>query len=400
MTRTGAAIPIDPPPTPPEDVRDRWLLDSDVVFLNHGSFGARLREVLDAQSRWRERFEAQPLKFLDRDLPDLLAEAKQIVGAFIGMQPLNFGFTTNATESINAVLRSLRFEPGDELVTLDHVYNAVRRTMQYVAARAGAVYREIELPLPVASPDDVVTAIEAALNERTRLVVIDHVSSPTAIVFPVKQIVERCAAHGIDVLVDGAHAPGMLELDVESIGAAYYAGNLHKWVGAPPGAAFLWVRPDRQPGIHPTVISHFLDDGFEPEFAWQGTRDVSSWLAVGEAIHAMDQLFGPNSWPRIRAHNHAMATWVQATLCQAWGVQPLSPLDGSMLGSMATVLLPEGARRFDDFKAFQRALYEYSRIEAPVIELGPRWMIRPCCQVYNRPEQYLALAEAVRSLTS
>jgi isopenicillin-N epimerase len=355
--------------------------------------------VIDAQQHWRERFEAQPLRFLDRELPDLLTRAKQSVGAFIGMQPASFGFTTNATESINAVLRSRRFEPGDELLTIDHVYNAVRRTMQYIAERAGANYREIRLPLPLESSDQAIATIEQAVNERTRLVIVDHVTSPTALRLPVERIVELCVDRGIDVLVDGAHAPGMLELDVESMGAAYYAGNLHKWVGAPPGAAFLWVRPDRQDEIHPTVISHFLDEGLEAEFAWQGTRDVSAWLAVADAIDLMNELVGPDSWPRIRGHNHAMATWVQAVLCDAWNVQPLSPLDGSMLGSMVSVLLPDGARRYEDFKSFQQAIYERFRIEVPVIELGDRWLIRPCCQVYNTPEEYRALADAVLELT-
>jgi isopenicillin-N epimerase len=394
-----------PTPAPPEpiraDVRSLWMLDETIDFLNHGSFGARLRAVHGAQIRWREQMEARPIEFLDRRGRDLLAEAKEVVGGFLGMRHEDFGFTSNATDGVNAVLRSLRFQPGDELLTTNHVYEAVRRAMRHLAERAGATMIEVDIPLPVHSPDGIVDAIERAISPRTRLVVIDHITSPTAVVYPIEAIISCCAARRVDVLVDGAHAPGMVELNVERLGAAYYAGNLHKWVGAPPGAGFLWVRADRQADIHPTVLSLRLGDGFANEFSWQGTRDVSSWLAAPDAIRAMDNLSGPGSWPRVMQHNHDLAVWVQTMLSEAWRVAPSTPGDGSMLGSMVSLALPEGARRrFESREALQARLFDDHRIEVFVLDWQGRWLIRPCCQVYNTPEQYRRLATAVIELTA
>ncbi|MHC4081013.1 MAG: aminotransferase class V-fold PLP-dependent enzyme [Planctomycetota bacterium] len=393
-----------PPParseTPPKalgaDLRSLWYLDPSVVFLNHGSFGATPRPVLEAQTAWRRRLEANPVKFLDRRGPSVIDEAKQVVGRFVGAGSANFGFVTNATNGINAVLRSLRFAPGDELVTTDHVYNAIRQTMRHVARQADARAVEVEIPLPIRSADDVVEPLAATLCDRTRLVVLDHVTSPTAVVFPVEQILSLCAKRGVDVLVDGAHAPGMIDLDVEGFGAAYFAGNLHKWVCGPKGAAFLWVRPDLQSGIHPNTISHFLDDGLPAEFGWQGTRDITAWLCAAEAIDFMDRTLG---WDRIRRHNHELAVWAQALLCERWGAEPSTPLDGSMLGSMVTVALPPQApQHFESTRALQAWLYDKHRIEIPVIEWAKKWWIRASCQVYNTPDQYEFLADAVTEL--
>ena len=245
---------------------------------------------------------------------------------------------------------------------------------------------------PIGSPGQVVEAIAAALGERTRLLVVDHVASPTAIVFPLAEIIELCRSRGVDVIVDGAHAAGMLDLDVTALSPAYYTSNLHKWVCAPKGAAFLWVRPDRQRGIHPNTISHFLDEGFATEFGWQGTRDISAWLSAPESIRFMER-FG---WPSVRRHNHEMATWAQVVLTRRWGVEPATPLDGSMLGSMVSVELPPGVRRrFDEPEAFRARLYDDHLIEIPVIDWDARWWVRASCQVYNTPEQYERLADAV-----
>ncbi|MHC5008762.1 MAG: aminotransferase class V-fold PLP-dependent enzyme [Planctomycetota bacterium] len=394
--------PSSPPSTPPEalgtDLGSLWGLDPDVVFLNHGSFGATPRAVLETQTGWRRQLEANPVEFLDRRLKARLDEARGIVGRFVGAGPADLGFVTNATNGGNAVLRSLRFAPGDELVTTDHVYNAIRQTMRHVARRADARVIEVEIPLPIGSADDVVEPLVAALTDRTRLVVIDHVTSPTAVVFPVGRIVGLCAERGIDVLIDGAHAPGMLELDLERLGAAYFTGNLHKWVCGPKGAAFLRVRPDRQPGIHPNTISHFLDDGLPAEFDWQGTRDVTAWLCAADVIDYMERTLG---WDRIRRHNHELAVWVQTLLCERWGVEPGTPFDGSLLGSMVTVALPPQApQRFETTEALQARLYEKHRIEIPVIEWDRKWWIRASAQVYNTPDQYELLADAVTELTA
>jgi isopenicillin-N epimerase len=383
---------------PPEplgaDLAAFWALDPEVTFLNHGSFGAAPRPVLAAQAAWRERIEARPVELLDRRREEILRPSREAVARLIGCGPDDFGFVTNATGGVNAVLRSLPFGPGDEILATDHVYGAVRQTLRHVAAVTGASLAEARVPFPLRRADgsDVLEAIAAAITPRTRLLVVDHVTSPTAVVFPVARIAAACAERGVDVLVDGAHAPGMIDLDVPGLGAAYYAGNLHKWVCAPKGAAFLWVRADRRDRVHPNTISHFLGKGFAAEFAWQGTRDITAWLAARDAIAFMDG-FG---WPRVRAHNHALAAWAQAALCAQLGVAPASDAGGAMLGSMCTVALPAAVReRHAAPAALQAALYDRHRIEVPVVDWGGRWWIRASCQLYNAPEQYERLAQAV-----
>lgn len=389
--------PLQPPAPLRDGLRREWLLDERVTFLNHGSFGAAPRRVLEAQAEWRRRIEAEPVEVLARRGPDLLADVKRAVGGWLGMGEADFGFVTNATEGINAVLRSLDLMPGDELLTTTHVYNAVRQAMRYVAGRTGATCREVDVPVPVASPGQVVEAVVSALGPATRLVIVDHVTSPTALIFPVEQIAAACARRGVDVLVDGAHAPGMLPLDVPKVGAAYYAGNLHKWACAPKGSGFLWVRPDRQADIHPLVISHPFGEGLAAEFGWQGTRDYSAWLAIPAALEFMAGL----GWERVRAYNHALTVWANQLLSARWGVEPLSPANGSMLGSMCTLPLPRalGALTEEQSRRVQQQLYSDHHIEAPIMLWAGRALIRPCCQVYNMPAEYERLAAAGESLS-
>ncbi len=219
----------------PSDLAALWPLDPSITFLNHGSFGSCPIAVLEAQRAWRDRLEARPIQFLARDLPGLLADARGTLGAFVGAQPDDLAFVANATGAVNAVIRSLRFEPGDELLTDDHEYNAIINILRHVAERDGARVVVARIPFPVTGEDDVVGAILGAATDRTRLAVLSHVTSPTAIVFPVRRLVAELAERGIETLIDGAHAPGMLPLDLDAIGAAWYTGNLHKWVCAPKG---------------------------------------------------------------------------------------------------------------------------------------------------------------------
>jgi isopenicillin-N epimerase len=386
----------DPPAPIRPDIASEWLLEEGVDFLNHGSFGAVPRAVFDEQTEWRRRVEARPVETLARRGDELIGVAKEAAGRWLGMRPGDFGLVTNATEGVNAVLRSLALRPGDELLTTTHVYNAVRQAMRYVAARGGATYRELDVPLPLGGSDQIAERVTAGLSQRTRLLVIDHVTSPTAVIFPVERIVRACAARGVDVLIDGAHAPAMLPLDVQSIGAAYYAGNLHKWAFAPRGAAFLWARRDRQADVHPTIISHRLNEGFAREFGWQGTRDVSAWLSVPRAIEFLRDL----GEERVRSHNHDLAAWAHRLLCRRWEVEPLTPDDGSLLGSMATVSLPGRLATMTEAEAeaLQRRMYHEHRFEVPLHRFAGRWRLRVSCQVYNSATQYERLAEVVESL--
>lgn len=384
----------EPPAPIDEGLLSLWHLDPEISFLNHGSFGATPRKVLDIQSNWRERFETQPIEMLDRQGSTLLALAREAVGKFVGTRGDDLAFVTNATGGINAVLRSIEVNHGDELLTTNHVYNGIRQTLRYIANRVEAKYIEIDIPLPIQSNDQIVQAIARAITDRTRILVIDHITSETAIVFPIKQIVDLCHEKDIEVLVDGAHAPGMVELDINAIAPTYYAANLHKWVCAPKGAAFLWVTPERQDQIHPNTISHYLNESFTEEFKWQGTRDISAWLCAADAIKFMAEI----GWQKIRLHNHQLAIWVQTMLSERWKVPATTPLDGSMLGSFASILLPSSAKAYEDPKRFQHLLYVNHKIEIPVHVWQGHWLIRPSCQIYNFACEYERLADAVITL--
>jgi isopenicillin-N epimerase len=384
---------LSPPPPIRPNVRADFAIDPGLTLLNHGSFGATPRVVLAEQSMWRDRIEADPIEMLVRQGPALLEKSKTAIGNWLGMKPEDFGFVTNATEGINCVLRSLDFQPGDELLTTNHVYNAVRQAMKYIATKSSAVYREIDVPIPVKSCEEIETTILRAITARTKLLVIDQITSPTALIFPIENIIAACAGRGVDVLVDGAHGPGMVPLNIEKLGAAYYAGNLHKWGCAPKGSAFLWVRNDKQKNIHPLIVSHFYEQGLAKEFGWQGTHDISGWLSIPRVLQYMNEI----GWQRIMAHNHAMAAWMNQFLCAKWNVQSISPLDGSLLGSMATVSLPAplDAMSSEEAQKFSKTLHDRDRIEVPIMNFSGEQYIRPCCQIYNEADDIVHLADVI-----
>jgi isopenicillin-N epimerase len=388
-------VPEPPKPIAP-GLRDQFFLDPNLTFLNHGSFGSVPRPVFEVHNDWRRRIEIDPIDLIVRQRPQLLEASKQAVAQFLGMNANDFGLVTNATEGINCVLRSLDFSPGDELLTTSHVYNAVRQAMKYVCRRSGAAYRELDIPLPVASPESIADTVIRALSPRTKLLIVDHITSPTALLFPIERITAACKSRSIDILIDGAHGPGMVPININHLSPTYYAGNLHKWADCPKGCAFLWIHPDRQSQIHPMVISHFLDQGMLAEFGWQGTRDFAAWYAIPAALEFMSNI----GWPKIMSHNHALATWVQQMLCSRWNVEPISPLDGSLLGAMATVPLPPPLDKLSDAdgQALQKRLHDEFRIEVPTMSLNGRTYIRPCCQIYNTPEDFLRLADAIEKL--
>ncbi|MGC8634785.1 MAG: aminotransferase class V-fold PLP-dependent enzyme [Candidatus Limnocylindrales bacterium] len=395
------------------------MLDPAVTFLNHGSFGACPRVVLDAQRRWRERLETEPVRFLALDLERLLGEARGRLAVFLGARPDDLAFVTNATAGVNTVLRSLRFAPGDELLTTDHEYNASLNALRFVAERDGARVVVARVPFPIAHPDEAMAAILAAVTPRTRLALLDHVTSPTALVLPIGELVTALDARGVDVLVEGAHAPGMLPLDLDRLGAAYYTGNCHKWLCAPKGSAFLHVRGDRQAAIRPLAISHGANSlrtdvsRFRLEFDWTGTADPTAWLSVPDAIDAM-RAMAPDGWPGVMAANHELAGQAQGVLCEALGVEASAP--GSMLGSMAAVRLPVPPaaveEQADRAPVLERALRDRG-FEVPVVPWPSPWLVasgdlpagipggvlvRVSAQRYNRPEQYRALAAALQEL--
>lgn len=389
----------------PSPLVDRFLLDPTVVYLNHGSFGACLREVLEVQSELRARMELEPVRFFIRDLPDLLDEARAALARFIGSEPRDMVFVRNATSAVNAVVGSLVLAAGDELLTTDHAYGACKNTLAYHCTKSGARLVVAEVPFPIAGPEQVVEAVLAAVTPRTRLVLLDHVTSPTALVFPVQAVVAELEGRGVPVMIDGAHAPGMLPLAVHDLGASYYTGNLHKWVCAPKGAAFLHVRTDRQMGLVPAIVSHGYSskrscNPFHEQFDWCGTDDVTSWLSVPRALSAVPALIG-GAWEQVRAHNHALALEARRILCVALGVA--SPAPDAMLGSMAALPLAAVGPTLQsalDLDPLQTLLFEEHHIEVPIFSWprpGAR-CLRVSAQLYNAAEDYHVLARALASL--
>jgi isopenicillin-N epimerase len=380
-----------------------WPLDPDVIFLNHGSFGACPREVLRHQQQLRDRMEAGPVRFLSRDLDDLLDGARTELARFVGADPDDLGFVTNATTGVNAVLRSLRFAAGDELLTTDHAYNACRNTLEFVAARRGVKVVVATVPFPLASADEVVSAVLSKVTPRTRLAMLDHVTSPTALVLPIEQLIAELSRHGVETLIDGAHAPGMVSLDLSTLGATYYSGNCHKWICAPKGSAFLWVRRDRHADVHPVTISHGANavregrSRFRLEFDWVGTCDPTAWMAVPKAIDYVGSLL-PGGWPAVMQRNRALALEARDRLCAVAGTPP--PCPDAMVSSIASVILPDGLtteigwRRPDPI---QSRLFDQWNIEVPVMTWpsAPHRLIRVSAQLYNSPDHYVRLAEAL-----
>lgn len=375
------------------DLDAEFAFAPDLVYLNHGAFGATPRRVRTAQDHWRTRIEANPGAFFQGDYPLLVREAAAAAAGFLGGQADDWVFVENATAGVNAVLGSLALQPGDEILTTTHAYGAVRNAIAHHAGRAGAKLVEAALPLPAIDDDAVIAAVAAALGPRTRLAVIDHVTSSTATVLPAARLGALARAAGVPVLIDGAHAPGMLALDVPAIGADWYVGNAHKWLFAARGCGLLWTAPERQAMTHPAVISHGLGRGYTAEFDWIGTRDVTPWLTVGDAIDFCHRL-GPE---RMRAWNHALVVEAATLLTQAWNTEAAAP--PSMTGAMASIRLPlppigDGASAV----RLQTALRARFRIEAPVIPFAGELWLRVSAQVYNRPEHYRRLAEAVGRL--
>ncbi|WP_019501026.1 aminotransferase class V-fold PLP-dependent enzyme [Pseudanabaena sp. PCC 6802] len=371
-----------------KSIRSQWLLEDNCVFLNHGSFGATPKVVLEAQTQWQQRLEKQPVRFMTQELPEALRHAAAELATFVGAKGEDIVFVENATAGINAVVRSLSFQTGDEIVITNHVYGAVRKTLQFICQRTGAKLIEVGVPFPISSELEITNAIAAALSPQVKLLAIDHVTSPTALIFPVAAIIRLAKQHGVPVLVDGAHMPGMMPLNIEALGADWYVGNCHKWLFAPKGCGFLWTSPAWQAEMHPTVISHGFGEGYLAEFDWTGTRDFSAWLAITEAI-AFARNLGVT---RIYEHNHSLAVWAGQVLNHAWGGH--TPITASAIGAMTAVQVPtkkaqSGAKALHDY------LWEKHRIEVPVIDFANRVWVRISAQVYNEPSEYRLLAEAL-----
>jgi isopenicillin-N epimerase len=387
----------------PSKFRRYWRLRPGTILLNHGSFGACPKPVLDLQTRLREQMEAEPVQFLWRRYEERLEPARRSLAAFLRARPKDLVFLTNATSGVNAVVRSLKLGRGDELVTTSHDYNACHNIVVEAARQAGARLKVARIPFPVRHEEEIVEAVLRVVTSRTRLAMIDHVTSHTALVFPISRLIRELNARNILTLVDGAHAPGMMPLNLTTLGAAYYTGNLHKWVCAPKGAAFLWVREDLQTGIQPAIISHGNNtprrgySSFQDRFDWAGTSDPTPWFCVGEAIRWLGALL-PGGWPELRKHNHDLVLQARRLLCKQLGLEP--PCPEKFLGSMATLALParfQNRPRTGKVDREARRLYDDWGIEVPFNRLGSpeTRYFRVSAQIYNSLPEYRYLAKAL-----
>lgn len=369
-------------------VRSEWDLDPAFLTVNHGSFGAAPRCVLAAQRDWQDRLERQPSRFMNTVYPGAIRGAAETLGRFVNAPADGLAFVDNATTGCNAVLSSFPLRPGDEILVLSHVYNAVWNAARHVATRAGATVIRAALPFPNPTEDALVAAVAAATTPRTRLAVIDHITSGSAVVCPIQRIVATCHEAGVKVLVDGAHAPGQVDLDLTAIGADWYTGNCHKWLCAPKGCAFLHAAPAARDGLHPGTISHGYGSGFTAEFDWTGTTDPSRFLAVEAAIAFHERLGGA----ALRARNKALAAEAGTILARQLNTE--TGTSGACAGSMMTVRLPVGDATQDRALAIRRALMD-ANTDAPVHALDGALWLRVSAFAYNEAEDYVRLGELV-----
>ncbi|MCE2391561.1 MAG: aminotransferase class V-fold PLP-dependent enzyme [Proteobacteria bacterium] len=382
-------------------VRGEWRLEPGLVYLNHGTVGVTPAAVLEAQAEIRRAIETNPSRHILREIVGMLGEpapgrlraAVERAAVLFGARAEDVVPVENATTGVNAVLHSLGLGEGDKVVIAETTYGGVREAVRHACRLAGAQPVSVRLPHPIRSPEAVLEALDAALPSGPGLAILDHIVSETGAVLPVRELVRLCRERGLRVLIDGAHAPGQIQLDVPSYGADAYVGNLHKWAFAPRSCGLLWVAPELQPRMHPVVVSWNLDQGFAAEFEWTGTRDPSAFLAVPAALDFLDRL----DFEALRKYNHGLlwrgVEWLN-------GLWDTSTTAGEKMSAFMTAVelpprfeaTPANASRLRDALLFEH------RIEAPVFEFGGRLWVRLSVQVYNEFRDFERLAEALDAL--
>jgi isopenicillin-N epimerase len=380
------------------ELRSFFFITPEVIFLNHGSFGACPRPVLEDYQAWQLRLERQPVEFLGREFRILMRAARQALAEHVGADRDDLVYVPNATHGVNIVARSLALQPGDEVLASDHEYGACDRTWQFICQQKRAKYVRQAVALPVKSEDEMLDQVWSGVTDRTKLIFISHISSPTAIRFPVEAICARARQHGILTLVDGAHAPGQLELDLDGLGADFYTGNCHKWLLAPKGAGFLFARRQVQDLIQPLVVSwgyqaasdFTTGSRFVDLLEWTGTHDPAAALAVSAALRFIQA----HDWRKVREQCHGLLRQALIDISALTGLPLVCPLDRAFFIQMAVAELP----RLRDLAGLKAALYDRFRIEVPLIDWNGRHFIRISVQGYNTRDDLDALLDAMRVL--
>ncbi|MFO0903264.1 MAG: aminotransferase class V-fold PLP-dependent enzyme [Pirellulales bacterium] len=376
--------------------RRQWNLRSDTIYLNHGSFGPPPQPVLDAQRRWKAALDEQPMDFFVRQYEPAWREARRRLAAWLDTRDENLVFVENATHAMNVVADSFPLQRDEEVLFTDHEYGAVLRIWERRCAQVQAAPPVIaRLPLPMESVEQVVDALFAKVTSRTRLIVVSHITSPTAVILPVAEICRRAAREGIAVCIDGPHAPAQVPLSLDSLNADFYAASCHKWLSAPFGSGFLYVAPRWQDRVRSPLLSWgrllpAKPEKWDDEFLWSGTRDSSPYFSIPTAIDFLES-YGMD---RFRETTHALARYARQSLVDLFGLEPIVPDDPAWYGTMAHVPLPPG-----DARVLQIALWQQHHIEVPIVAWNDRRYVRVSCHLYNDASQIDALVHALKDLT-
>jgi len=379
----------------PEELKSWFLLDPDVHFLNHGSFGATPKPVFEAYQAWQREIERQPVAFIGRRQEGLLDAARARLATFLHANPEDVTFVVNATSGLNVIARSIRLEPGDEVLTTNLEYGALDMTWEYLCQKSGARYVSQEIPVPFTTSEAVIEALWQGVTPKTKAIFLSHITSATATILPVPEICARARAEGILTIIDGAHAPGQIDLDMEAIGADFYSGNCHKWMMTPKGSAFLYARPEHHDWIESLTISWGWGRGgntFVTRNQQQGTRDVSAFLSVPTAIDFMEQ----HHWPQVRERAHRMLAELRARVHPRLGTTPFyggsADDDATWYNQLGLITIPT----IEDPGAFQARLLETYNIEIPVTTHGENWtFVRVAVQGYVTQADLDALEAAL-----
>jgi len=377
------------------NLKSQFLLDPEVIFLNHGSFGATPKPVFEVYQGWQRKLESQPVEFLDRDIQRYFRSARQHLAAYLGANQNNLVFVPNATFGVNIIARSLAFQEGDEVLTSNHEYGACENVWSFMSQKTGVKVVRQKIPLPMLSPDEIVDLFWQGVTDHTRLIFLSQITSPTAIRLPIEKICKKARKSGILTLIDGAHAPGQLDLDLEKVGADFYTGNCHKWLMAPKGSAFLHVLPTHQDLVDPLVVSwgwgencpYENDSQFLAALEWTGTIDPAAYLSVPAAIEFQEK----NHWKDVREECRVLLIETLSRIEEMTGMPSIYGDNPDNVIQLGAAELPPGYQS----DKMQSWLYQEHKIEIPVIDWEDRWFIRPSVQGYNTREELELLVEAV-----
>lgn len=374
------------------NLADLFLLRPDITFLNHGSFGACPRPVFDQYQAWQQTLEHQPVEFLGRRFPTLMREARTALAQFVQAAPDELVYVTNATTGLNIVARSIPLQPGDEVLTTDHEYGAIDRTWQFMCQKQQAIYVRQPISLPIESANQVVESIWAAVTERTRVLFLSHITSSTAIIFPLAELIERARQANIITVIDGAHTLGQIPLNLSALGADFYASNCHKWLMAPKGAGFLYARSEMQSLLEPLIVSWGWQSRtpsgsrFVDEHEYQGTQDIAAYLTVPQAIEFQQT----HDWLTVRDRCQALVRQARQQITALTNLPPLTPDERAWFVQMAAFALPPC-----DGETVKRRLYDEFKIEIPITYWRAQPFIRISIQGYNNTADVATLLEAL-----